>query len=151
MKRRQFVTSAVTLAFGGIASRGGAAHQVASGTCAPAVEKQDSDLIYFDSYGLPVQRNCDGGDTAQRVGWMWLGIHLRTVLGNPWHISPPITFEQALQVLEPQQDGMFIRHPVTWNDPKDFSRDQTIPLIAAMGLSNSTARLTRTWNGVVRL
>ena len=117
--------------------------------CAPSTEQTDEDLIYFDQAGLPVQRDCDGGDTAQRVGWMWLGIYLRSRLGRPWHISPPIDFARMLSLIEPHQDGLFIRHPVKWNDPNDFSRDQSMPLIASMGLLGTPQPLSRMWSGVL--
>ena len=76
---------------------------------------------------------------------MWTGIVIREKLGKKWHITPPIDLNTALGMLEPKADGKFIRHPVKWNDPKDFSRDQSIPVIASMGLYNDRRRLTRMW------
>src|SRR5579863_10217442 len=94
--------------------------------------------IYFDNNGLLVQRDGDGGDTAQREGWAWFGIWLRTVklkLSSP--IVLPISFDTTMNLLEdPQRPGEFRRHPTQpgfKRDPDAFSRDQIIPLVAAMG------------------
>ena len=107
----------------------------------------DRDVIYFDKYGLIVQRDGDGGDTAQRQGLMWAGIFIREqVLGLKWHLTPPIKFEASLSLLEPGSSGEFVRHPVQWNDPQDFSRDQSIPIIAAMGLWLQLDPLRRMWD-----
>jgi len=148
--RRQFLTGPIALLASGRSAHPVPGFQnVTAASCAPSIEQPDEDLIYFDQAGLPVQRDCDGGDTAQRVGWMWLGIYLRSRLGQPWHISPSINFPRMLSLIEPNQDGLFIRHPVKWNDPKDFSRDQSMPLIASMGLLGMPQPLSRMWNGVV--
>lgn len=145
--RRTFLTG--TLAITAIPRRSVVhAYQVANSDCSPVNPVPEAQLIYFDSSGLLVQRDCDGGDTAQREGWMWLGIWLRERLRDPWTITPPLPFKKALQLLEPQGDGDFIRHPVKWNDPKDFSRDQSIPIIAATGIWGEMQPLSRMWSNV---
>lgn len=97
----------------------------------------------------------DGGDTAQREGWYWLGVWMRkNVLHQPWTEPRKLTFAQVLQLLEPAGNGVFYRHPklAPWNNPYDktygFSRDQMIPLVAAMGLWGFNGPLHRLWNAL---
>ena len=106
--------------------------------------------IYFDSNGLLVQRDGDGGDTAQREGWAWFGQWLRTEkLGMSSPFKPPILFDPTMNLLEdPRRPGEFRRHPTQpgfKSDPDAFSRDQIIPLVAAMGVWGDQARLKRSW------
>lgn len=79
----------------------------------------------YDSNGLIVQLDGDGGDTAGREGdyWFFVGV-------NKYFCSR--NFKDVLFMLQVNA-GEFIRNPVHYNDPKDFSRDQTVPLILAMG------------------
>jgi hypothetical protein len=150
--RRTFVSAGATLALSLRRRLFATSYAPSQGlaTCAPSADAPDEDLIYFDSYNLPVQRDCDGGDSAQRLGWMWLGIFLRNRLGKPWHITPPAALDASVDLLEPKSNGDFIRHPLKWNDPKDFSRDQSLPLVAAMGVWSEPTRLDRMWRGVVQ-
>jgi hypothetical protein len=82
-----------------------------------------------------VTKSGDGGDTAAETGrwffWIWV---LKKIEYNfdllPF--SKQIDFENALNQLQVEH-AVFVRHPKMWNDPKDFSRDQTTPLVAAMG------------------
>jgi hypothetical protein len=102
--------------------------------------------LYTDQHGLIVQRDRDGGDTAQREGWAWVGSWVRSnVLHDPWSVKRTITHAQAMAKLEVDQTGLFRRHPDQWNDTKDFSRDQTVPIIASMGLWGDRDRLERLW------
>lgn len=111
--------------------------------------------IMYDDDGLIVHRNRDGGDTAQREGWYWTGVWIRTnVLADPWKVPRKLTFPQVLERLEPKGDGIFYRHPklAPWNNPFDkeygFSRDQMVPLVTAMGLWGHTNELRRLWNAL---
>src|ERR1700722_6650677 len=125
----------------------------------PSGQGQSPD-IYYDSDGLIVHRGCDGGDTAQREGWYWFGLWIRQNIltdsskYDPWVIPRKLTFSEVLQLLEPAGDGVFYRHPKLppWNNPYDkqwgFSRDQMIPLVAAMGVWGKTAELRRLWNAL---
>jgi hypothetical protein len=106
--------------------------------------------IYFDSNGLLVQRDGDGGDTAQREGWAWFGIWLRTVkLKMTSPVVLPISFDATMNLLEdPRRPGEFRRHPTQpgfKSDPDAFSRDQIIPLVAALGVWSDQGRLKRSW------
>lgn len=111
--------------------------------------------IHFDKDGLIVHRGMDGGDTAQREGWYWFGVWIRqNVLKDPWKVPRKLTFPQVIRLLEPASDGVFYRHPKLppWNNPHDktfgFSRDQMVPLVAAMGLWGLETELRRLWNNL---
>lgn len=82
----------------------------------------------LDSNGLIVQTDGDGGDTAGREGDYWFAWGLRVKHPN-YHSG---VFKMNLDRLQ-VEPGVFVRNPVQYNDPKDFSRDQTVPLILAMG------------------
>ena len=83
--------------------------------------------MYLDSNGLIVQADGDGGDTAGREGDYWFAWGL-----GPFTYTSEI-FKMNLDRLQ-VSPGVFVRNPVHYNDPKDFSRDQTVPLILAMGV-----------------
>ncbi|MGF6790161.1 hypothetical protein [Paraburkholderia sp. 35.1] len=116
--------------------------------------------IYFDNDGLIVHMDknghFDGGDTAQREGWYWFGVWIRQNTPGlpPWQPTRRLNFDQVLKLLEPNGDGVFYRHPKLppWNDPfsKEWgtSRDQLVPLIAAMGVWGKTEELKRLWNAL---
>jgi hypothetical protein len=76
------------------------------------------------------------------------------VLNDPWTEPRKLTFPEVIRLLEPKSDGVFYRHPKLspWNNPYDkdwgFSRDQMIPLVAAMGVWGMTAELHRLWNAL---
>jgi hypothetical protein len=107
--------------------------------------KSTSELA-IDQHGLIVQTDGDGGDTAQREGWAWFGSWIREhELHDPWSVQRCITFELAMSMLEIDQSGTFRRNPDKYNEAKDFSRDQSIPIIAAMGFWGDAARLERFW------
>jgi hypothetical protein len=111
--------------------------------------------ILYDSDGLIVHKNMDGGDTAQREGWYWFGVWIRQeVLKDPWPVPRKRSFAEVIQLLEPNSDGIFYRHPTLspWNNPYSkefgFSRDQLVPLVAAMGVWGLTDPLRRLWNAL---
>jgi len=124
----------------------------------------DSPQIHYDDdgHGLIVHKRgpdgpLDGGDTAQREGWYWFGVWMRQQLNNPWNIHRDLIFPDVLGRLEPKNDGVFYRHPTLppWNNPYSkeygFSRDQMIPLVAAMGVSGCQdcgERLRGLWNAL---
>src|ERR1039457_591777 len=115
-----------------------------------AVPCPASPELSVDKYGLIVQTNGDGGDTAQREGWAWFGSKIRErELNDPWSVCRTITFQKAMDFLEVDHSGIFRRHPDQYNQPQDFSRDQTIPIVAAMGLWGDQDRLNRFWDRTV--
>jgi hypothetical protein len=115
--------------------------------------------IHCDVDGLIVHRTPDGkaggGDTAQREGWYWFGVWIhQNKLHQPWTPKRRLTFPQVVALLEPNKDGVFYRHPKLspWNDPHSkewgFSRDQMIPLVAAMGVWGMKAEIHRLWDAL---
>lgn len=89
--------------------------------------------MYLDQHGLIVQQNMDGGDSAQRMGFFYATMQFRALLGcGPWVIPEGMaSFPDACKTLSTPKG--FIRNPVQWNDPKDFSRDQARPMMIAAG------------------
>ena len=96
------------------------------------------------------------GDTAQREGWYWLGVWIRqNRLDQPWidHPSRQLSFDDVLKKLEPNGDGVFVRAPGKdpFGRPTDgyenngTTRDQLVPLIAAMGVWGKHDELQRLW------
>lgn len=92
--------------------------------------------MYYDENGLIVQKDMDGGDTAGREGDYWFQAGL--LMGpNAYNDE----FDRVLKLLQ-VSPGVFIRNPrqnpvtppdKSWNDPTDFSRDQSVPIILALG------------------
>lgn len=116
----------------------------------PAACPRSSDDFYFDELGLIVQKNCDGGDTAQREGMYWFGTWMwqhDLGLGKFGKVRTLNKFQKAISYLEVGKTGQFRRHPTQtqngFNLPEKTSRDQLIPLIAAMGVHRDFQRLDR--------
>jgi len=99
-------------------------------------------FLYLDEFGLIVQEDGDGGDTAQRTGMFYYVYH------------DPEGFARALDQLE-ISPGIYVRHPYQEgfiSDPRRFSRDQQRPLIITMGKYGMKDRLWRMLKGhLVRL
>lgn len=85
----------------------------------------NGEAMNLDSNGLIVQLDGDQGDTAGREGDYWFFVGL-----NKYYSSR--NFKDVLFMLQ-VNPGEFVRNPIHYNDPNDFSRDQTVPLILAMG------------------
>jgi hypothetical protein len=88
--------------------------------------------MFYDANGLIVQENGDGGDTAGREGDYWFSQALYSHDAQALTMDQQHEFDRVLTLLQ-VSPGIFIRNPVQYNNPKDFSRDQTVPLILAMG------------------
>ena len=130
--------------------------------------------IMTDENGLIVHLGNDGGDTAQREGWYWLAKFVRErVLKMPpaelnwvtlkWDSKDGkfvetehrqergMTFSNVLDRLTSKAEpGLFVRHPNWRADDADhgLSRDQLIPLVAAMGVWGEGERLKLFWNSL---
>lgn len=117
-----------------------------------ALSPPGTPLLFIDKYGLIVQRDGDGGDTAQREGFSHFGAWIREhVLKEPWDVKRELTFDQIIALLEDGKTGRFRRHPEPsqwWSDTKGFSRDQQVPLVAAMGVLGKREPLERMWNAL---
>lgn len=122
-----------------------------------------ADGIFYDADGLIIHREGgsptgaeDGGDTLQREGWYWLGVWIRqnTPGMQPWTIPRSLNFDQVIALMEPNHDGVFYRHPKEpkFNKPFDkeygTSRDQLIPMIAALGVWGKYDVLRRLWDAL---
>jgi hypothetical protein len=157
--RREFIRSVA------LATSAPLLDRVIPGCPAEQPAQTPSPDILYDNDGLIVHRGCDGGDTAQREGWYWFGLWIRQYILKDFSLdfSRPnekayarklSSFDQVLRLLEPASDGIFYRHPKLppWNNPYDkdwgFSRDQMIPLVAAMGVWGKTTELRRLWNAL---
>lgn len=111
--------------------------------------------FHRDKFGLIVQSDGDGGDTAQREGFVWLALFIRQKklnLGDPSYVNGRLTFKDTMTLLEVHQTGIFRRHPDPahwWSDPSKFSRDQQIPIVAALGAWALTEPLERLWRATV--
>jgi hypothetical protein len=147
---------------------------VISGPLTPEVMKQilldldcfhEKQEIQFAPSGSPNNReglimhdNADFGDTAQREGWYWLGSWiLANELHQPWTDSPPrvLGFDDVERKLEPEQNGIFVRAPgkdpygrataADSNENHGMTRDQLVPLIAALSVHARQDALQRLW------
>jgi len=90
--------------------------------------------MYVDDKGLIVQKDGDGGDSAQRTGFYYTARFIVGPLPGYKEISMGLVIEDFIRAttLLITPAGL-IRNPVKWNDPKDTSRDQTTPMIIACG------------------
>jgi hypothetical protein len=113
----------------------------------------------FQRAGLIMHDGGDFGDTAQREGWYWLGVWIRqNELAQPWTDTPPrtLSFDEVLRKLEPHGDGVFVRAPgkdpfgraMDGFDHHGTTRDQLVPLIAAMAAWGKRDALQRLWNAL---
>lgn len=86
----------------------------------------------FDKYGLVVQTNGDGGDSPARTGLFyflqWAILHFKQDL--KYH---SFQLDYALRNISLENPLRFFRNPVSYVDSSDMSRDQTNPLLVAMG------------------
>jgi hypothetical protein len=110
----------------------------------------------YNREGLIMHDNGDFGDTAQREGWYWLGVWIRAnELHQPWTDSPARTldFDAVERKLEPEQNGIFVRAPgknsfglnTDGNENHGMTRDQLVPVIAALGVRGKQDILQRLW------
>ena len=90
----------------------------------------------------------DPGDTAQREGLTWFALRLLQELGVAPIVTPTrLAWTEVIKLLEIEETGLFRRHPTNevWKAPADFSRDQQIPIVAALGAWGPTNALERMW------
>lgn len=113
----------------------------------------------FGRHGLIMHDDLDFGDTAQREGMYWLGVWIRqNELKRPWVDNPKreLSFEDVIQKLEPRRDGVFLRapgkdpfgRPSDGNENHGTTRDQLVPLIAALTVWGKHDALQRLWNAL---
>jgi hypothetical protein len=90
---------------------------------------------YRDQYGLIVQQDKDGGDASHRIGVYYYGLHLIYKDDATSQKEVKEKFNKDLDKIK-IGPGQFVRHPDPkkwYSDPRNFTRDQTTPLVIAMG------------------
>lgn len=96
--------------------------------------------VDYDGLIVNIAEQHGGGDTAQREGMFYYA--LATAFPNEATLEAKLVFDK-LEI----EFGKFVRHPGQgpewYRDVKDFSRDQTIPLVIAMGALKDSLRLKR--------
>jgi hypothetical protein len=99
---------------------------------------------YLDKYDLIVQKDGDGGDSAQRIG-MW-------AFGSLFNSQPDeVEFYRQLKAITIGA-GEFVRNPdpTKWySNPLNFSRDQTRALVMAMGVYGFDLALFRNLKNLI--
>lgn len=149
ISRREVPYSGALAATGLVVSPPACARAASKST--PTAGSESWPNIHRDSYGLIVQSDGDGGDTAQREGFVWFAIFIRRMklgLGDPNYLNLKLTFEETVALLEVNQSGQFRRHPDPsqwWSDSTKFSRDQQTPIVAALGVWGLRSPLERLW------
>src|SRR5262245_54332899 len=107
LARREFF--AATAAVFAIGRRAFAGPQTSTNKGGDVIPK-----FHRDANGLIVQADGDGGDTAQREGFVWFGLYIRRKklgLSDPTYIDLKLTFPDTIQLLEVNKSGLFRRHP----------------------------------------
>jgi hypothetical protein len=154
LTRRQVLRSALVLSSGALSPALFRAQSLRAAGTTPSIP-----AFHRDKYGLIVQGDGDGGDTAQREGFVWFGLFLRrTKLGleDPSYVDLKLSFQDTISLLEINRSGEFRRHPDPsqgggrHSDPKNFSRDQQIPIVAALGVWRLREPLERLWEATLR-
>lgn len=91
---------------------------------------------FRDKWGLITQKDFDGGDASHRTGLFYLGLYLNYQDDDNVVKIIKKDFLKDLKKLK-VDEGTFIRHPdpnMWYSNPGNFSRDQTTPLIVALGV-----------------
>lgn len=86
-------------------------------------------MIYKDKWGFPVDRTIDGGDSCVRMGLL--------ALASVENLELEIYKRVYYFKYGPNGEVAGLRHPKQepWNNPKNFSRDQLVRLVAALNCS----------------
>lgn len=91
---------------------------------------------HLDEHNLIVQKDGDGGDTAQRMGMIFYAQYIYRKLSIPWPVDAPYygAIDTAMVYGHLQfTDGVWRRHPTQWNDPADFSWEQHVSIVISLG------------------
>lgn len=106
--------------------------------------------VWYDVVKLITQLDNNSGDQTARVGEFYTGFKLN----EQFDFIPPITFKQALYLLEPNKDGNVLRAAIPNGfDPEEMkvSRDQVDALIIAAGFYGEKEFISRVfWRNVMR-
>lgn len=107
---------------------------------------------YRDKFGLIVQSDLDGGDAAHRVGVYYFGLYLIYKDNKVIVQDLKNKFEKELSKIK-VDTGKYIRHPDTgkwYSNPQNFSRDQTTPLVYALGVYEQHAELEENFKHLIK-
>lgn len=105
--------------------------------------------MHRDKWGLIVQADGDGGDTAQRTGMYYFGRWMHEANHLEGLVHPQLAEEFATdtrKLEDPDKPGFFWRHPNKdqwWSRTEDFSRDQQDALVIALGAFKEMGPLRR--------
>ncbi len=100
---------------------------------------------WISKYGLVTMKNGDAGDAPMKSGFYYLGMYNNTC-DAVTRAQLRSAYDKALATIS-TGPGQYCRYPEPggstppWTDPKDFSRDQTLPTMVACGLMGLTGRL----------
>lgn len=92
---------------------------------------------FIDDYGLIIQGDGDAGDSANRVGMYGVAAHYSNVKHSD---DPNVPTKEKFNSMASKVEiapGIGVRHPVQWNSPNDFSRDQQTALVIGAALSDN--------------
>lgn len=87
----------------------------------------------IDQFGLYVQEDGDGGDCPHRCGIMLS--YWGFTINNPSMSSLISPLRMSIRNHLEVRPDVYIRYPITWNVPKDFSRDQGSRLMLGFGIT----------------
>ncbi len=87
-------------------------------------------MIYVDFDGLPTDWSRDAGDSSMRCGML-------SISGKEEYTSRLMLYVTS--------SGEFVRHPrqAPWDNPKNFSRDQMLPLVAGLSKTEEGRKAVR--------
>lgn len=108
---------------------------------------------YRDKFGLITQTDpsMDGGDAAHRTGVFYYGMYLQ-YKNNPEDLKKVKTSFLADFNKLRVGPGQYVRHPdstMWYSNPENFSRDQTTPLVIALGAFQETTELTANFKKLI--
>jgi hypothetical protein len=108
---------------------------------------------YRDKFGLITQTDAtmDGGDAAHRTGVFYYGMYLNFKEDKAKLKAVKTRFLEDLNKLRIDR-GRYVRHPDSekwYSNPNNFSRDQTTPLIIALGAFGETDEITANFSELI--
>jgi hypothetical protein len=109
---------------------------------------------YRDRFGLITQldKDMDGGDAAHRAGVFYYGLYLEFSKDQKKLQDIKKKFLQDFSKIRLER-GRYVRHPDSekwYSNPQNFSRDQTVPLIIALGAFGEKEEITANFAHLVQ-
>jgi hypothetical protein len=108
---------------------------------------------YRDKFGLITQLDeaMDGGDAAHRTGIFYYGMYLLYEHDSRQLKKIKKRFLADFRKLK-VAPGRYVRHPDSekwYSNPDNFSRDQTVPIVIALGAFGETAEITANFSYII--